>query len=174
MDLQNVPPEGQVVDRVITAASLPLAAEDFELTSDVGLVGRIEPLEDGSFRLHGTFRTTVGVQCVRCLGAASFAIEEPLELVYAPSISNVARAGREEQALDDRELSVSYFTDDRIDLLQLTREQVTLALPMKPLCREDCRGLCPECGADWNTVECSCERETMDPRMAKLKALLES
>lgn len=177
LDLQNVPPEGQVVDRVIAATRLPFSAEDFTLADDVALVGRIEPVEppkDGSFRMHGLLRTRVSVECVRCLLPASCSVEEPLDLVYVPSSENVARGSEEEQALDDQELSVSYYSDERIDLVQLIREQITLALPMKPLCRNDCRGLCPECGADWNTIECSCEQETIDPRMAKLKALLES
>jgi len=53
----------------------------------------------------------------------------------------------------------------------IVREQVLMAIPMKPLCREECRGLCPECGADWNAGDCACEKTKVDPRLEVLKGL---
>ena len=61
--------------------------------------------------------------------------------------------------------------DDQIDLDEVLREQFYLALPMKPLCREDCAGLCPQCGTNRNTGTCSCETEPEDPRLAPLRRL---
>ena len=54
------------------------------------------------------------------------------------------------------EIDISFYRDDEIDLSELLREQFYLALPMKPLCREDCRGLCPQCGVNRNTGTCDC------------------
>ena len=67
---------------------------------------------------------------------------------------------------------MSYYRDDQIDLNELVREQFYLALPMKPLCREDCRGLCPQCGVNWNTGTCECGSGWEDPRLAPLKGLI--
>ena len=71
----------------------------------------------------------------------------------------------------DDDLETSYYRDDQIDLNELLREQFYLALPMKPLCREDCQGLCPVCGINRNTATCGCELSWEDPRLAPLKSL---
>ena len=69
-------------------------------------------------------------------------------------------------------MAVSYYRDERIELSQMILEQIVLALPMKPLCQPDCRGLCPQCGANRNQESCSCAPDTSDPRWAGLKELL--
>jgi uncharacterized protein len=66
---------------------------------------------------------------------------------------------------------VSFYHDDVIDLADVIREQLYLALPMKPLCREDCLGLCPVCGQNRNTTPCTCKTEWVDPRMDALRNL---
>jgi uncharacterized protein len=74
--------------------------------------------------------------------------------------------------MQDEDVDISYYRDDRIDLNELLREQFYLALPMKPLCRDDCKGLCPQCGTNLNTGACSCATQWEDPRLAPLKGLL--
>jgi uncharacterized protein len=69
-------------------------------------------------------------------------------------------------------LTTAYYVDDQIDLGQLMSEQFHLVLPMKPLCRETCRGLCPQCGTNLNAGSCECRTTWEDPRLAPLKALL--
>jgi uncharacterized protein len=76
-----------------------------------------------------------------------------------------------EHEMDDEDLETSYYRDDQIDLSELLREQFYLALPMKPLCRDDCRGLCPECGINLNAGTCTCAPTWEDPRLAALKEL---
>ena len=68
------------------------------------------------------------------------------------------------------DLDVFPFDGEKIDLEPLFREQFVLAIPFAPLCREDCKGLCPQCGTDLNSGTCSCEKPT-DPRLAALKGL---
>jgi len=77
--------------------------------------------------------------------------------------------GKSEVAEED--LDTSVYRDDQIDLNEVLREQFYLALPMKPLCREDCAGLCPQCGTNRNTGTCSCATEDVDPRLAPLRGL---
>ncbi len=67
---------------------------------------------------------------------------------------------------------MTFYRDEHIDLNDLLREQFYLALPMKPLCKNDCRGICPQCGANRNLTKCDCNPHIEDPRMAGLKTLL--
>ena len=76
--------------------------------------------------------------------------------------------------VEEDDLSTSFYEDETIDLGQLIREQFYLSLPMKPLCRPDCRGLCPDCGTDLNAGACGCVERTVDPRWAALAALKDS
>jgi uncharacterized protein len=68
-------------------------------------------------------------------------------------------------------LTTAFYENDEIDLGHLMREQFTLSLPMKPLCRDDCRGLCPVCGVNWNKGSCDCKRDWEDPRLEALRNL---
>jgi uncharacterized protein len=80
-------------------------------------------------------------------------------------------ATEQERELQDEDVETSYYRDDQIDLNELMREQFYLALPMKPLCQEDCQGLCAQCGTNLNTGTCECHPEWVDPRLAALKEL---
>jgi uncharacterized protein len=78
---------------------------------------------------------------------------------------------REAAELTEEELSVSVFDGEAIDVDEIVKEQILLAVPTRMLCREDCKGICPECGADKNTGECNCVTNEIDPRWAALKDL---
>jgi uncharacterized protein len=77
----------------------------------------------------------------------------------------------EEREVEEDDLETSYYRDDQVDLSELLREQFYLALPMKPLCRDDCKGLCAQCGTNLNTGTCDCHPAWDDPRLAPLKQL---
>jgi uncharacterized protein len=76
-----------------------------------------------------------------------------------------------DEAVEDDDLDTSYYRDDCIDLNELLREQFYLALPMKPLCAEECRGLCSQCGSNLNLASCGCAPGWTDPRLAALKTI---
>ena len=78
----------------------------------------------------------------------------------------------EEIEVEDDDVSMTFYRDEQIDLNELLREQFYLALPMKPLCFEGCKGICPQCGTNRNTAPCDCSPQWEDPRMAGLKTLL--
>jgi uncharacterized protein len=88
------------------------------------------------------------------------------DLLYRPL---GADAGPEERSVSVTEAEVSYYQGDGLLLEDAVREQVLLALPLKAVCREDCRGLCPKCGAYLNEEQCSCKEHVEDPRWAALK-----
>jgi len=120
------------------------------------------------FRLVGTVDGELELMCSRCLEAYRLPVAAPFDLRYLPASAVSAEA---EHEMDDDDLETSYYRDDQIDLNELLREQFYLSLPMKPLCRDDCRGLCPQCGINLNTGTCSCAPVWEDPRLAALKEL---
>ena len=81
---------------------------------------------------------------------------------------------KEKREISEDDLTTAFYAEDQIDLGQLVMEQFHLALPMKPLCSEACRGLCPQCGTNLNTGSCECDSRWEDPRLAALKALKDS
>jgi uncharacterized protein len=123
------------------------------------------------FRLIGAVRGQLELGCSRCLEPFSLDVDAPFDLRYLPAS---AMSSDPEREVLDEDLDLSYYRDDHIDLNELLREQFYLALPMKPLCREDCRGLCPQCGANLNTAACACANTWEDPRLASLKAFTPS
>ena len=95
-------------------------------------------------------------------------VDVPLDLRYAPAVEAEAEGAGEDRDISADDADTSYYHDDMIDLNELLREQFYLALPMKPLCREECLGLCPQCGSDRNTNPCDCQPDWQDPRLAAL------
>jgi len=121
------------------------------------------------FRLVGTARTELELACSRCLEPFRIAVNAPFDLRFLPAAE---MSTAEEGEVQDEDLETSYYRGDQIDLKELLREQFYLALPMKPLCREDCHGLCPQCGTNLNTGTCACTPVWEDPRLAPLKGLV--
>ncbi len=79
----------------------------------------------------------------------------------------------DEAEVREADTGVSFYKNDTIDLGEIMRDEFYLALPMKPLCRADCKGLCPVCGVNRNRETCTCREEWIDPRMEPLKKFLE-
>ena len=120
------------------------------------------------FRLVGSAVTELELACSRCLEPFRLPVNADFDLRYLPA-SDVSQD--EEREIEEEDLETSYYRDDQIDLNELLREQFYLALPMKPLCEEACKGLCPQCGTNLNTGSCSCNAAWEDPRLAALKQL---
>ena len=140
---------------------------DFTIASPVKL--RFEIYKDKTaFRLVGNTVTTLEVPCSRCLEALTVPVDTSFDLRYQPHSAN---AGKPDQEIEEDDLTTAFYENDEIDLEQLMREQFLLALPMKPLCGEGCKGLCTICGTNLNRGACDCKREWEDPRLAALKAL---
>jgi len=120
------------------------------------------------FRLEGTVRTELELACSRCLEPFRLPVDAAFDLRYHPA-SEMSSA--EESGIEEEDLETSYYRDEQIDLNELMREQFYLALPMKPLCQDGCRGLCPQCGTNLNQGACDCAAEWKDPRLAPLEAI---
>ena len=121
------------------------------------------------YRLVGRIQTSLELACSRCLEAFRLPVDSAFDIRYLPQSENT---GNHEREVEEDDLSDAYYRDEQIDLMQLIEEQFYLALPMKPLCREDCKGLCASCGTNLNEVTCTCEVRWEDPRLAGLKAII--
>lgn len=108
------------------------------------------------------------LSCNRCLKPIVERAESDVELMIL--VERHPEAGGE-HGLQERDLGVLYLEDERLDTGPILIEQLQLNIPMKPLCRADCQGLCPVCGADRNAGACSCEESSTDSRWAALAAL---
>jgi uncharacterized protein len=120
------------------------------------------------FRLEGTVQTVLELTCSRCLEPYRMPVDAAFDVRYLPALEATADGERE---VAEEDLDTSVYRDDQIDLNEVLREQFYLGMPMKPLCREDCAGLCPQCGINRNTGSCSCATEFEDPRLAPLRGL---
>ncbi len=119
--------------------------------------------------LQGGIKAGVEVECDRCLKPIRVSVETSFDVRYLPAAEY--RRG-ENHELDANDLSLALFDGQAIDIDQLVREQILLSLPLRRLCRGDCRGLCPICGIDRNVSSCECEIREHDPRWSALEDLL--
>lgn len=117
-------------------------------------------------RLQGEIRARAEVDCDRCLKQVSVPVETTFDVTYVPASDYMEGQAAE---LQEEDLSVSVYEDEAIDLDELVREQVLLAIPTRALCTEDCKGLCPVCGQNRNEQPCECEAQDVDPRWGALK-----
>lgn len=141
--------------------------ETFTVTAPV-LLGFDVHKDKEIFRLVGRVQTTLDMPCGRCLEPFTTVVDAGFDLRYQPRTETAAGA---EQEVQEDDFSAAFYEDERIDLGQLMREQFYLSVPMKPLCTEHCRGLCPQCGTNLNKETCNCAQGWEDPRFAALKTL---
>jgi uncharacterized protein len=153
-------------EREINRALASDAMQEYRVTGPVHVVISYYRAGTEVF-MSGEITVATTASCARC--AEEFAGTEgrPFRYVLAPlSIGDGA-----DPDLRGEELEYSLYDGEEIDLTPLIREQVFLALTERPLCREDCRGLCPRCGANLNQSRCGCSVESFDPRLAVLRSL---
>jgi len=148
--------------------------EDIQLDNDIKIVGpitgqvRMRRINQGLL-VDGGADLTVELTCTRCLKVFEQELHVQFDERYRPTVDIVT--GMPLPAIDEEDV---FPLDDhhQVDLTEPLRQQVLLAIPMVTLCKEDCAGLCPQCGKDLNLGPCECEPE-IDTRMSVLKDLLE-
>jgi uncharacterized protein len=122
--------------------------------------------------IEGTINIDISLKCSRCCG--DFVL--PLQNITFSDELNPAQemSQEDEQELTNEEMDLSYYANDEIDLQELIKEQVMLSVPMKPVCSENCKGMCAACGKDLNAGLCECKEDVHDPRLAPLQQLKEA
>ena len=139
-------------------------------------VADLELYADGAHVFaNGTFKGHLTVACSRCVEPVNLPLDEQLRVTFMPqhempADDEEAAEGEDGTEVGSEDLDVFPFDGEVVDLEPLLREQFVLAIPFAPLCREDCKGLCAQCGINKNTEACKCEAP-IDPRLAALKGL---
>lgn len=156
---------------------LPLrdALDGDAATTEDGGVAEVELYSDEeNVHATGKVKGTVTVACSRCVGPCAIELDEPIHVTFLPAHAMPKEldedSADEGVELAENDLDVYPYDGETVDLEPLIREQFVLAVPFAPLCREDCLGLCPQCGADRNHAPCSCEKP-VDPRFSALQGL---
>lgn len=120
-----------------------------------------------TFLLRGTARAVFKLSCVRCLSLFSFDADVPVEEEFTEAAQEIS------SEIQWNISEVNFFSGQVIDIEDALRDALLVHVPMQPLCREGCPGLCARCGKNLNEGVCSCPENEADPRLEKLKTLLE-
>lgn len=159
------------------------SVRQYKLHEDIGaLEPHLAPLSalDGAITMtrtgdgilvKGALHTTIEVACRRCLELFATPLRFNLEEEFKPTID--ITTGVKVPLLEDGEPATRIDGHHILDLSEVIRQDLLLTLPMYPVCRSKCKGLCPHCGQNWNEAPCACSLEEIDPRLAVLKQLLE-
>ena len=134
--------------------------------SPVTMEGEVSRIEKG-FSLQARLSYGGQLECSRCLVAYPFETREDFTLLLT---KRVATSGKD-VPLTGEDLDEYFYDDPLVPVAPIAEEWIQMAVPMKPLCREDCRGLCPTCGEDLNVTECGCAAEAADPRWEALRLI---
>ncbi len=130
-----------------------------------GVAELVSPLTE-EIRISGKLAVDMEIPCDRCLEAAGLPIRENFDLYYRPAPKgNIGN----EVAIDDGEAQIGFYDGKGIELEEVLREHILLALPMQLVCNEDCAGICPHCGVNRNIGDCQCRAEPVHETFAALK-----
>jgi uncharacterized protein len=158
------------VERTLQPSAFDPQDEDYRVAAPVELSMDVVKAGSDRFDVSGRVRTRLELECSRCVESFEIPIDTTFDLRYLPQAAN---AGEGEQEIEEADLATAFYREGAIDIVDMLREQFQLALPMKPLHDEACRGLCPACGANLNRTDCGHEPTWTDPRLAPLEALLD-
>ncbi len=175
-DLTKIHGDRAHLERTFEPSAFDPQDEDYRVAAPVVLTADVEKAGGDKFHVSGRVSTRLELACGRCLDPFEIPVDAEFDLRYLPQAENAGEKddrGKDERELADDDLETSFYSDGTLDLADLLREQFQLALPMKPLCSEACRGLCPQCGTNRNRTTCDCTDRWEDPRLAALKGLLD-
>jgi uncharacterized protein len=170
LDLTRLRGASEHVERSIPASTFTPDDPDYRVVAPVELSMTVTKVGADAFRVTGRVQTRLELDCSRCVEPFEMPVDSTFELRYVPQ--PVVAEGDVEKEVTEDDLTTAFYTEGTLDVIDLLREQFQLVLPMKPLCAEACRGLCPDCGANLNRTACGCAPKWEDPRLAPLKGLL--
>jgi uncharacterized protein len=162
-DIRSLTEHAIVVDDTLSADDPVWLASDAKPSVPIRVKGRLSSAGPGRFYWHGTIEGKVALSCRRCLGDAAGHVSEDAHLIFAEAGAEGVEDDPDVFLLDDR--------SPELDLRPAVREQWLLNVPGYALCRDDCKGLCPMCGAELNLGPCECASSAADPRWATLHKL---
>ncbi len=167
IDLSVLADKHKSFDFLLPREEVNLEDEAVKLNDDVRIEGELtKGIVETSVK--GKIFAEVELECNRCLQPVRSNLEIPFEVNF---VTPENYTNEREARLNLQDLEVSIFEGDKIDLSEITREQILLAVPIQILCQTDCKGLCQICGANRNLIDCNCEEKEIDPRWQGLREL---
>lgn len=154
-------------DLLIKPEEIDLEREDVEIKGDVSVRGEAEK-HIAHTDIKGAIAFAADIECTRCLKPV------PKSLLFDYEVSYVSPedfSDEREKELAAGEMATDVAETGRVDVGELVREQILLNLPEQTLCMDECKGICPQCGADRNAEDCKCGDTEIDPRWSALKNL---
>jgi uncharacterized protein len=147
--------------------------EKVRQVSSLDAAGSVELLSNtlGEIRVRGRHNVAMEADCDRCLETARFPLEGVFDLYYSPEPGKTGHHPGEEVAIDEGESEIAFYDGTGLELNDILREHILLSLPMKYVCGESCKGICPVCGQNRNQAVCNCSERPADDRWAALRNL---
>jgi uncharacterized protein len=157
-------------DETFLPGQLDFTGEGVNQTSELRASGTAELLANtgGEIRVQGRYSVRMESECDRCLGNAVFPLDDGFDLFYKPM---AVIAHEEEVEIDEGEAQIGFYEGGGLELEDILREQVLLALPMQRVCSEECQGICPLCGKNRNEIACDCHLVTANDCWGALRKL---
>ncbi len=141
-------------DQTLPPGQIDFSGQEVEQSSPLQASGSAELVEGSEeIRVEGRYSVEMTAECDRCLGRARFPLEGTFDLYYRPA-SELTREAEVE--VENAETEIGFYEGEGLELDDILREQILLALPMQRVCSETCKGICPVCGVNRNEKECSC------------------
>ncbi len=167
IEVEKIPPKGLCIERELSIDSSKLT--EGRLNGNVEVKVRITK-KGMKVNMQGSLKASITLTCSRCLEEFTKELNGKFQIELVPQET---LGDKHEIVLEEKDLDVVFFKNGLIDFEQMIVDQINLQIPMKPLCKEDCKGICPVCGANLNQKNCGHTVKVVDPRLAKLKLLLE-
>jgi uncharacterized protein len=166
VDIDRLPREGLKISKNFELFHDEIVEEDVILLLPLHADITIKKIGEEVY-VKGKIKTLISFVCSRCLVPFEFPVDSLFDLVYIPEELEAAR-----EELSSEDLNASFYYSRQIDLKEVVIEQLNLTFPIKPLCSETCQGICPICGKNINSGECSCVTKDSESRLEKLKIFL--
>lgn len=166
IDIDRIPKQGLRIDRDFEFLSEDLVEEDAVFLNPVHADISVQRSGEEIY-IKGRITSCLSFVCSRCLAPYRFPIDSKFDLVYLPEELEMSR-----DQLEPEDMDTALYLTLMIDLKEVVLEQLNLTFPLKPLCSEECQGICPVCGKVIDQGACSCLADDSDPRLDKLKNFL--
>jgi uncharacterized protein len=153
--INDIPPEGLALDLAQKIDLFDKGTASTEFTAKLS----IKPTGNGIFHIAGHVQADPLLECSRCLNSFPYHVDTEVSVDLAPAD---AMATSPEHELDRSELDMEFYRGDEIDPLDFVKEQILISLPMVPIHRSDCKGLCATCGTNLNEADCGCRKDALE------------
>lgn len=164
--LDTIPEEGKDVEATISPAQIMVDMPGYMLNRPLVFSGRLTRSAQNVY-VHGKLTGTVNAQCGRCLEDFELPVDLEVDIAFSPEREQLDQ----DVEVHEYDANLAYYEADSIDLLPELRDLFLVDLPIRPVCRSDCKGLCSQCGVDLNVDSCTCGIQAESSPFDKLKEL---